>query len=242
MSDVIDAALRLAAEGTPVFPVRGNKRPATPHGFKDATCNPAAVRELFTLYRAPLIGVATGSVSNIDALDIDPRHDGDAWLRSNAERLPQTRTHRTRSGGLHLLFQHAPGVRNSTNKIGPGVDVRADGGCLIWWPAARFPIVCDAPIAPWPRWLLYELQTPPVRSPTKGPFSLPGGSDDARRYAIGALRDAVRKVAAAPEGTRNATLNRETFAIARFVASGLLSVNWITEALTVAAHAAGLSP
>jgi hypothetical protein len=35
---------------------------------------------------------------------------------------------------LHFFFQHAPGLRCSRGLIAPGVDVRADGGYVIWWP------------------------------------------------------------------------------------------------------------
>jgi hypothetical protein len=59
-----------------------------------------------------------------DALDIDPRHGGDVWYAANLSRLPRTRTHQTRSGGLHILFDHADGVRSSAGKIAPGIDVR----------------------------------------------------------------------------------------------------------------------
>ena len=61
-----------------------------------------------------------------------------------------TRPHRTRSGGLHLIFGHYDGLKCSAGKIARGVDVRADGGYILWWPAAGLPMLSDAPIAPWP--------------------------------------------------------------------------------------------
>lgn len=93
-------ALAVAAElGLPVFPRRLDKRPACPHGYKDATRDPDAIRELWRRYPGPLIGVPTGMASGIDVLDIDPRHGGDDWLSAHADRLLVTRSHRTRSGG-----------------------------------------------------------------------------------------------------------------------------------------------
>jgi hypothetical protein len=56
------------------------------------------------------------------------------WWFSHRDRLPLTRVHRTRSGGLHLIFRHVPDVRCSAGRIAPGIDVRGDGGYIIWWP------------------------------------------------------------------------------------------------------------
>ena len=57
--------------------------------------------------------------NGIDVLDLDPRHGGDHWLDTHGDRLPATRTHRTRSGGLHFLFRHHGGIRNSQGKLRP---------------------------------------------------------------------------------------------------------------------------
>ena len=81
----------------------------------------------------PLVGVATGAASGFDVLDIDPP-DGLAWYDANFDALPTTRAHTTQRGGLHLLFRSAPGLRSSASRIAAGVDVRADGGYVIWWP------------------------------------------------------------------------------------------------------------
>jgi hypothetical protein len=100
----------------------------------------------------------TGEPSGISVLDVDA--DGLAWF--DAEQLPLTRMHQTRSGGLHLLFRHAEGLRNSASAIAPGVDVRAEGGFVVWWPREGLP-VCDAPLAEWPQQLGFH------HSPSHGP-------------------------------------------------------------------------
>lgn len=146
-------ALELAAHGLRVFPCRDNKAPCTPRGFHDAVFDPGAVRELWRQYPGELIGVPTGQENGFDAPDIDPDKGGDAWLSWHRHRLPVTRAHQTRRGGLHFLFEHLPGIRNSESKLAPGVDVRGEGGYVIWWPGFGGDIVHSGVPAPWPDWL-----------------------------------------------------------------------------------------
>ena len=120
----------VAGKLLPCFPCAGNKRPTTPHGFKDATSDPTAFVELCKRYPGPLIGVVTGERSNFDVLDIDDA--GLAWFNDNDDRIPATRVHETRSGGRHLFFQHQSGLRCSASKIAADVDVRGDDGYVIW--------------------------------------------------------------------------------------------------------------
>jgi hypothetical protein len=245
ITNVVDAALStaldLAMRGIICFPCQANKAPACPSGFKAATSDPVALRDLWQRHPGPLIGVPTGEVNAFDVLDVDPRHGGDAWLAQHGSRLLTTRTHNTRSGGQHFLFQHAPGLRCSASKIAPGVDVRADGGFVVWWPAAGFPVAIEAPVVDWPTYLLAALMPQPG-SHSYSALSIPlNNSDSARRYAVGALRRAAERVALASEGTRNDTLNRECFVLARFIGDGLLTHSETAEALAVAARYAGLT-
>jgi hypothetical protein len=67
-----------------------------------------------------------------DALDLDKGHPkANVWWVENRHRLPETHTHRTRSGGLHLLFRHTPRLRGTAGRIAPDIDRRGDGGYLI---------------------------------------------------------------------------------------------------------------
>lgn len=61
-----------------------------------------------------------------------------------------------------------------------------------------------------------------------------------RKYALGALRAECDRVAAAPEGTRNDTLNIAAFNLGQFVAEGHLTEREIKDALSAAAGEAGL--
>jgi hypothetical protein len=101
----------------------------------------------------------TGAQSGIAVLDIDsPRHpEAGEWLDQVRRRFPPVRAHQTRSGGLHLLFRQSEGLRGSTSKIAPGVDVRAEGNYIIWWPAHGCVVIDFLPLdelPPWPDWLI----------------------------------------------------------------------------------------
>jgi hypothetical protein len=243
-SRALAAALAL---GLPAFSCSANKAPAIPGpgGYKHATADPARLRSLWRDYPGPLIGVPMGEASGLDALDIDaPRHPEAAdWWLAHRDHLPPTRTHRTRSGGLHLLYRHAPGLRCSAGRIAPGIDVRSSGGFIVWWPAVGLAVASDAPPAPWPQWLLDELMPRPTRPrPAWAPPSDPSRYRAGSRYAGSALRNATERVARAPVGARNRTLNTEAYGIGRLVAAGLLDGQHVADALAVAAVAAGLLP
>ena len=228
-------ALALAKRGTACFPCNVDKTPATPGGFKSAVHDVVEVAEIWRLYPGPLVGVPTGEASGFDVLDIDPRHGGDTWLAAEAYRLPITRTHRTRSGGCHVLFRHRAGMRNSAGRIAPGIDIRGTGGYVIWWPVAGLPVENPEAIAEWPEWLLNKL-APQSQARPVAAVPIPG-----KGYAIAALRRAVDAVAGAVPGTRNETLNREAFALSRFALVNALDPQHIATALATAGLAAGLA-
>nr|MBA3490548.1 bifunctional DNA primase/polymerase [Rubrobacteraceae bacterium] len=120
--------LELAAAGIPVFPCKEDKRPATAHGFKDATTNPDRIKVFFRP-RNLLIGMPTGLVSNMDVVDEDIQNGGDL---STLGQLPMDVVARTRSGGRHVFFRHRDGIRNTTG-LRTGIDVRGEGGYVVLW-------------------------------------------------------------------------------------------------------------
>jgi len=198
--DALTMATNLARNcGWAVFPCRLDKRPACPHGFKDASRDPAQIEALWRRYPAPLIGIATGAVSGVWVLDIDVKHQEavDWWMAHNRLLLP-TQAYRTRSGGVHCYYRDAAGLPNSTNRPVRGIDVRGEGGYVIHWFAAGLECLDHSPPAPWPAWLRRRVE-PPVAPPAaeRGVWS---GDGEA------ALRGLLDKVAAAAEGERNALL------------------------------------
>ena len=207
MSALMTAALELAGRGLPVFPVSTDKNPVTRTGFKAASTDPAAVVRMFSHPAAALIGVPTGEASGVDVLDLDPAHGADIWHAANASRLPLTRAHRSRSGGLHLLFVHAPGVRNSQSRIAPGVDVRGEGGYIIVPPSPGYSLHTAARIASWPSWLLVPGLVLPPPEPERPISSFPV-EPIADRRAAAYIASLLYRLSRAPDGAKHATLIR----------------------------------
>ena len=190
-------ALKLAAKGVPVFPCLLDKRPACPHGFKDASADIAAVTELWRQYPGPLIGVPTGI--RFDVVDGDLQHvEAQAWL--DRADLPPTRTHVTRSGGRHWLFKPHPDFKNSVSKITRGIDTRGPGGYIIWWPAAGHQVLHRDVLAEVPDHIIAALRPPPPRPAPASSFrNLP--TDDVLTSLR--IRGIIAAVAGAKEGERN---------------------------------------
>jgi Bifunctional DNA primase/polymerase, N-terminal len=229
-STSLGRALALAGQGLPCFPCCMDKRPATPRGFKDATCDRDLLHELWLQYPGELVGVPTGGFSGLDVLDIDRRHGGDRWFAEYRHRLPPTRVHRTRSGGLHLLFQHGPGLRCSAGRIAAGVDVRATGGYFIWWPATGLAVLSEFPVGRWPGWLLRQVLSAPraVTQRTAVP-------DDH------VLQRLVQLIAGARNGERNNLTYWAACRAGEMVASGMIEASFAVALITEAATRAGLS-
>ena len=138
-------------EGYPVFPLhsaeRGRcscgsatceapgKHPRIMRWPESATTAPALIRAWWRRWPEANIGLVTGAPSGLVVLDIDPRHGGQVSLEELESRLgplPATPEVETGGGGRHLYFRH-PGshVPNSAGILGPGLDVRGDGGYIV---------------------------------------------------------------------------------------------------------------
>jgi putative DNA primase/helicase len=178
----LDDAWRLGTQymtdGWPIFPCWGiipdgcacgnprctspGKHPVTslaPNGFKNASLDPDDLAMWLDLEPGMNIGIATGRVSGLAVLDIDPdkgglesfaallqRHYPDE--KGNHERrddaIPRcdlpvwTKGVQTGGGGMHLYYQcPADGIRNSAGSLGPGLDMRGDGGYVLAPPSVH---------------------------------------------------------------------------------------------------------
>ena len=225
-----------------IFPCRADKRPTSPHGYKDAVADPAGVERLWRAHPGPLIGVATGVISGIDVLDIDSRRAGDVWFHQHRDRLPITRTQETRNGGLHLIFRHTPGLPSTQDRIAPGVETISDGHHVIWWPCHGYRVLVEGPVAEFPRWLLDELVTRVIKKSAlvpprgAGPLVVGVGTNHLprdlyfrilqlvpRRHDQRRVRGILSVVVHAVEGTRNTRLNWAAYSMRELIDAGVIT-------------------
>jgi Bifunctional DNA primase/polymerase, N-terminal len=244
MTDSLTAmvtALGLGLQGYACFPCQDDKKPFPgSSGFKDAIASYDSIRRLWRKWPGPLVGVACGKPSGITVLDVDAKHtEAVAWLTKNRGVLLPARVHRTRSGGWHLIYAYAPGVKNSASKIHKGVDVRGEGGYIIWWPTTGCVVEIDIEreqLSVWPSMLVAAdepLPAPPDPNRVMGRLS-PGRL---KEKAIGL----VQFVLEASEGERNARLYWAACRVRDMDADGVFCVGLTRDDLLDALHQAALS-
>ena len=210
--------------GLPVFPCGGDKAPLDGGGFHTATADQAAIVRAFHRSSAKMVGMPTGIPSGIVVIDVDIKgeRDGRLWLSENADSLPPTRTHKTQSGGLHLLFRRPEGVsiKNSVDYIANGIDVRGDGGYVIIPPSPGYVVADDCPVADMPRWLVNACLKP-EHEPE--PYIKPNTpTDGSTAYGLAALKDECEAIMSAPFGRQEKTMNEAALKIGALVAGGQL--------------------
>lgn len=180
---LLESALFYAARGWPVFPCHTptptgcscldpactsiGKHPRTQHGLRDATTDTALIQRWWKRWPQANVAIATGATSGVVVLDEDSYKGGDGSrhdLEQTYRPLPDTVQQLTGGGGVQFFFVH-PGtpVKNSVRHLGPGLDMRGDGGYVIAppslhasgkryvWEVSHDPE--DTAVAPFPDWL-----------------------------------------------------------------------------------------
>ncbi|MCK0174785.1 bifunctional DNA primase/polymerase [Mycolicibacterium sp. F2034L] len=127
---LLDAALRYATWGWPVFPLKPRaKQPATRNGFKDATTDPDRVRRWWERHPDSNIGLPTGHTFDVIDIDVPAGPASFAQLLAD-DAVPDVHGQvATASGGLHLYIP-ATGEGNKAG-IEPGIDYRGAGGYVV---------------------------------------------------------------------------------------------------------------
>ncbi|HEV7375936.1 MAG TPA: bifunctional DNA primase/polymerase [Pyrinomonadaceae bacterium] len=208
----LQAALDYAQwDDLPVFPVRADKAPYTANGFKDASLDSAMIRQYWHKWPDANIGIPTGEPSGLLALDIDPRHGGDASLTTlieqNGDKWLETMQARTGGGGHHIIFAHPKGsnIRNSAGRLGEGIDVRGDGGYIVVPPSLhasgrRYEWLNNLkPIQP-PEWLLKLLTEERGASMSKAQPRATSGASIGAVIPDGERNESLFKIASSLRG------------------------------------------
>lgn len=176
MKGLVAAALDHAKRGYFVFPAKfagqqklghtsADQSNGNPWGF---TKNPDEIREYWRRWPGAAIGLPTGAANGLFVIDVDTPdghdHDGrESLIRLEVQHgaLPRTRMAESPTGSRHYYFKQPPDITIpcSASKLGPGIDVRGDGGFVIAPPSVRpkrgeYRWINHALIADAPRWLL----------------------------------------------------------------------------------------
>ena len=236
-------ALKYAAFGWRVHPCRKDKRPILSAWQKQATTDPDQIRQWWSEYPDASIGCACGPGSGVWVLDLDLPDGPDTieYLAKGKEPLPHDMKQQTGSGGLQLFFHYnGTEIRNSSRKVGPGIDVRGDGGYIILPPSPH----PSGGIYKWlkktrkipsaPKWLVELVMSRP--EPTNQFLTGVSG-----QYGQRALADEIVKLSVASEGYRNDTLNKAAFRMGNLIGGGELEYDHVFHSLAAIAHTIGLA-
>ena len=137
-----------------------------PRGLLDATTDPVVVGQWWALWPDANLGVRTGAPSGVLVLDVDGEAGVAALAALESRHRPIPPTWSVATGrGRHHYFRHpARPVKSSVNRLGEGLDVRADGAYVVAppsrhasgrryaWERGRDP--WTGPLAAAPDWLI----------------------------------------------------------------------------------------
>jgi hypothetical protein len=164
---MLEAALRYAARGIPVFPCNARKMPKVKGGFHAATADPEQIKRWWGEWPDALIGMPTGPASGIAVLDLDRKKGKNGFAAvPDWEQRSHVRV-RTGSGGAHLYFNADGAPHCTSDVIARGVDTKGHGGYVIVPPSPGYTWNDGddfTNLPPWPDDL-----RPPERNPNPTP-------------------------------------------------------------------------
>jgi hypothetical protein len=152
-----------------------------PHGFKDASADPAVVADWWAA--EPLANPCIATGGRVVVLDVDLPDGPDTLRALLAEHgaLPDTATVATGGGGTHYWFRAGRTLRSG--RLGPGLDFKADGGYVLAPPSLHASgreytwLVGLDHLAPLPAWIAARAGEPrPARR--RAPGAVPLDPDD----------------------------------------------------------------
>lgn len=219
----VDKAIQLAREGFFVFPlVPGSKLPAIGGWNKKASRDEDRIRRwwidpVMGFDQDYNIGISTSDFMDGQALlvvDIDNKgnkHGSDTILELDIAGFgtPPTLEVDTPSGGRHLYYVVQQAVRQGTNVLGSGVDIRSSGGFVVGpgsaTEAGEYRIDGYSPVDMAPRWIVERCGAVSKRDAKLDEVPTQASVDPARAYDRGL---GFIKTVTGYEGSRNDTAYR----------------------------------
>jgi hypothetical protein len=195
---VRDCAIEYSDLSYAVIPIVCNeKRPATEHGLRDASTDEFQIESWWADQPNANVAIVTDGLLVLDR-DVDketgkitpwPEDEG---RRADLFRGPVATTPR---GGMHHWFRMPNGQKavNSTGKLAPQVDTRANGGYVLVYPS----VVDGKPYS----WLESNQLCKPDQLPVAPQWLLDGLSERKSSSVVVAVSEGI-----IPEGSRNAML------------------------------------
>jgi hypothetical protein len=274
IAPLVEHAIGYASQGWPVFPLKlrekvSHKSAAHSDGRKwGQTIDADEIRHDFRQWPDANIGIVTGGGSGFFVVETDTADGHGEGVDGAAElakleamhgALPATREAISPSGSVHRYFKH-PGfkIKNSASLIGPGIDVRGDGGMVVGPPSVKlgkgvYSWRNDLPIADAPPWLLDRIVAGKMRPGPElsisqraatlvvdphagyGPAASHGDG-----YIEAALHGEYDEVAQASKGQRNSQLNISSLKLGHYVGGGVLDEKKVIDEMMAACEVNGL--
>jgi hypothetical protein len=259
---VVDHALYYAQRGWHVFPVRlgtkiSHKSAARRDGRKwGQTVDIAEIRRDFQTWPDANVGIACGTASEMFVVETDTADGHGDGIDGAAElakleavhgMLPATLEAISPSGSVHRYYAH-PGykIKNSASEIGPGIDVRGDGGMVVAPPSIKpgkgvYSWRNELAVADAPQWLLDRIlagkakpekpekpaaaaDEPSISERAKATIRQPSSFAGmaSQPWVDAVLRGEYEAVASAPKGKRNGQLNISSLKLGHYVGGGVI--------------------
>ena len=131
---MIDAALSLSSSGSPIFPVKPDKKPHIKSWQDKATTDLVIVKKWWRQWPEANVAIPTGGKSGLVVVDVDVENgvNGYESLSTIENMFGQQGTRRieTPSGGVHLIYSCNQKLRTRTGIL-DGIDIRGDGGYIV---------------------------------------------------------------------------------------------------------------
>ncbi len=257
-----EAALDYAERGFQVFPLatrcssdgKIHKYPLTTHGSHEATVDPDDIDAWWNTYPEALIGITTGCVCHLFAIDIDNETQNNkflAYCRKLGFDLQETAWEKTPHGYHYIYLYPEQGrmLTNSNNSLFPGVETKGERGHIIISPSSyvirqngqsvrlSYQIGGDHEVLELPPPLFERVQKLHALEDEEYSFAQPqptSGIDEDRLFRL------AEKVKYAVQGTRVTTLFKEAVAAGHCIAEGACTEGMATKCLFEAATACGL--